>query len=159
GNDQVLLAIAVQVSGCHTLRTVVGGVKRSALKRTIAIAEQNGNGFGAMVLSYVAGVAYADHQVHMAIAIEIGDDQGGWRCCRDVVLGRPECAVALTQQHRNAVFKKVGYGHIEFAIAVEVACRHVKWTIAYGETHRSAKCRGAGGEPDGYGGSLIVGCD
>src|SRR6266446_6429296 len=83
GNNQIQVAVTIEVRRRQGLRCKVGGEINMRLKRPIAIAQQNGNGSGRKA-GRVAAALVGRGNVSDAILVEITRHHPGWsKACRE----------------------------------------------------------------------------
>src|ERR1700674_4882206 len=108
GGYYIHLPITIEVSNCHRVIPSASGVGYSRPESSIALVEENCD-----------IVTACDHQVELAIAVEIGH---GYATRTHAVRSRRlKCTIPITQKRKNRCAR---YDQVELAVAINVCHRH-----------------------------------
>src|SRR6476646_2417780 len=105
-------------------RVVAGSENLSRLKRTVAVAEENGHLAG---VSHVGIAESNDGEVIFGICIEVAAHDCGWIFAGRKVHGSLKSAVTLAQQDANppvvghSRVSVVQDSHVQFSVTVEIS--------------------------------------
>src|SRR5579871_4599907 len=120
-DDQIWLAIAIEIANCQPDRVVQsGGVRYRCLECAVAVAQKH--------IDRTAGHVSRQHQIGPAIAIEVPNGYDGRETSRWILDVRPKCSVSITKQYAYPPIARVRItvrnGQVRDSVAIEVADRN-----------------------------------
>src|SRR5262249_26983003 len=109
-DEEIELAVAVEISSKEPPRARERGIRLRALKGAVAVAEQYAH----------VTAAILDSEVELAVVIEVPGHDRDRRPAHGKARGRGEGPATVAEQHADAVL--VHRREVELAVVIEVAC-------------------------------------
>src|SRR5260370_39765814 len=92
------------------------------MKRTVAVAQKNCN-----LVAHVIG----DHNVRLAVAVQITHGDGNRTGIRGKTLRRLKRAVDVSQKNPDGIARRIGDDQIELSVTVKISRGHGRGRIAH----------------------------